>query len=531
MSSDTNFISVVTTNTQFDTNAAVEGGVVNSTPPVINHGDPGLTGQLVLNQLKTREDLIKSITDPRRDVDKECGYPKAIGPQVYRAMWERHGIAKRICNLYAEESWAQDPLVFEDEGADLTDWEQRWQDIVNDKQVFHYLGQVDAISGIGRFGGLLIGVDDGRQLYEPVDGMDDMEDVPLPGGTNRSVLYLRAFDETKIQVSQYEEDPTSPRFGMPKLYKINVDVKDGTAISKTVHWHRVLHVSDNDVYAQPRLQPVYNRLYDLRKILAGSGEMFWKGAFPGIAFEVDPNLTSPEMDATALRQEFWAYQNGLQRYLAVEGVTAKSLPVQVASPKEHVEALLQAIAITTGIPLRKLIGSEQAQLASSQDSKTWNARLAKTQQKHNTPRVLRPFIERLINMGIMQRVEYQIEWPDLNVSTDAERAENLKMVTEALAKYASTPGLSTLIPPEQFLSIFLDMTEEQVKEILEAAKKQIDGTADIVLTQPGNNPDDGGQDPGQGNDQSGRGGAADRGGSASDSGGANGGGGRGQRAG
>ena len=51
------------------------------------------------------------------------------------------------------------------------------------------------------------------------------------------------------------------------------------------------------------MQRSYNRLLDARKILGGSGEMFWRGGFPGYSFEVNSGMDGAEVDTTSLRSE------------------------------------------------------------------------------------------------------------------------------------------------------------------------------------------------------------------------------------
>ena len=69
-----------------------------------------------------------------------------------------------------------------------------------------------------------------------------------------------------------------------------LDEKLGTS-AETIHWQRILHLADNriesNIYGEPRLTPVLNRVLDLHKILGVSAETFWLGAFGVIAFEAD----------------------------------------------------------------------------------------------------------------------------------------------------------------------------------------------------------------------------------------------------
>jgi hypothetical protein len=432
-----------------------------------------------------RSQFLTKLLDPRRDIDEECGYPKEINAIQYRALYDREGIAERVVSMMPTECWSRDPVVNENEEADLTEFEERFNELQETMNLWHYLARADEMSGIGSYGILLLGINDGKPLDTPVDGINEQGEKV--GNAQHELLYLRVFDESLVDVSSYELDESNPRFGQPLFYMVEFDdprnqESDGMAIETSsdmrVHWTRVIHLADNrkssEIFGVPRMRPVYNRLYDLRKLLGGSAEMFWKGAFPGLTFEVNPELGDVELDASALRTEFEAYSNGLQRYLALSGVSAKSLAPQVANPEAHINAQIKAIAITLGVPWRIFVGSEQAQLASSQDKATWLSRVAHRQVKYISPLVIRPLINRLMAFGILPEVEsYFVEWPDLASPSAGEQAEVAAKVVEAMSKYVQA-GIDSLVPPMEFLTIIMGMPADQAEAILEAAAEQVD---------------------------------------------------------
>ena len=220
-----------------------------------------------------------------------------------------------------------------------------------------------------------------------------------------------------------------------------------------------------------RSKPVYNRLMDIRKVLGGSAEMFWKGGFPGYAFEINPELGDVEVDMESLKDMVEKYMGGLQRYLALTGMTAKSLQPQVADPRGHIQAHLQAIAISLSIPQRILFGSEAAKLASSQDARMWNKRVSKRQEGYVTPLVVRPFVGRLITFGILPKPkQYFVGWPDLNTPSDEDRAKIAEARTRALGMYVAQ-GVDGLIPPMEYLMMILGMTQDEAVAVDTAAAK------------------------------------------------------------
>lgn len=470
-----------------DSGQVVLNAILQSGGQVLSNADKAIMRDAVINASLSRATLMNKLLDPRRDIDLECGYPPGeISTEQFKKMYDREGIATRVVKLMPMETWAMVPKLVENEDKEDTEFEKAWTDLDKKHHLWSMLARIDRLSGIGRYGILLLGLNDGADMSQLMGIIGEDGEVQ-PGGTESKLIYLRALDESLVKIKDVEKDPKNPRFGMPTMYSItfstDTPVRVGDSIvsvggvEKNIHWTRVIHVADNressEVFGIPRMQCLFNRLYDLRKIGGGSGEMFWKGGFPGISFEMDSNAR-PIDDATktALREEIAAYSNGLQRYLVTQGISAKSLNPQVANPKFHVDIQLEMIAIALGVPKRIFMGSEQAKLASVQDSKSWNKRIAERQNGYVTPYLIRVFVDRLIAFGILPEVEdYEVKWPDLDAPGDQDKAEVLKTNMEALAKYVGG-GVDALIPEEQFLKMFMKMSTDEIKEIMDASMER-----------------------------------------------------------
>lgn len=440
-----------------------------------------------LSSLISRASLYSQISldGSDRNLDKDAGYPTEISVEQYRKMYDREGVAQRVVNVYPDECWALDPIIKENEEDDLTPFEEAWKLLVDERNAVHYLHRADRISGIGRYGVILIGIDDGRPLNSPVAGIrDDSETLAKDVPPKRELLFLRTFDETLVTISKYEERLTSPRYGYPTMYKIklfdpnNEDTSGTQKVQREVevHWHRVLHIADNressEIFGAPRQRCVYNRLHDLRKTLGGSAEMFWKGGFPGYAFEMPPEIASTAtIDEDSLKAQIANYYNGLERYLTLRGLVAKPLSPQVVSPEYHVKSQLMAISLSIEVPMRVFIGSEEAKLSSTQDAITWNKRLKRRQDKYITPLLLRPFVSRLVLLGVLPKPTKLIcDWPDLNTSTDLEKSEVAERLTKAMSLYVSS-GLNQLMHPETFFTLIIGLSMEQAKQAWKTAQE------------------------------------------------------------
>ena len=474
------------------TDTAVETEAT-SAPTTLNEKDKAFVREMLANETLSRSAFLTKMFDSRRDINQECGYAATISTEQYKTMYDREGVAMRVVSIFPEESWAEDPEIVETDDPTETPFEKALTDLDDSAHLFSTMAKADEISGIGRFGILLLGFDDGKKTSDELEGVVGIEGGQAGSATHK-LLYIRAFGESVVTIKSTETDPTNERFGQPNAYDIRLDSGSSasgatTASSKetsktvTAHWTRVIHVADNrkssEVYGVPRMQDVYNRLYDIRKIAGGSAEMFWKGGFPGISFEMDPQARTPtDPEKVALRSEIEDYSNGLQRTLLTQGLTAKSLDPQVADPKSHIDVQLELIAIAKGVPKRIFMGSERAKLASTQDAKAWNRRVSRRQHKYLTPFMLRPTIDRLIAAGALPvPKEYSVVWPALDTLSETEHAEVVAKTVEALAKYVQG-NVDAVIPPEEFLSMVLGLETEQIAQIMKAALKREKETED-----------------------------------------------------
>lgn len=504
-----------------------------------------------------------TLFDDKRNIDKECGYPEqdALDPEGYKKLYDRESIANRVVEVLPRECWLVNPEVYENPDRDpnnRTEFELAWAAVADkldgdswfkdeDEQghpLWEYLLKLDILSGIGTFGIMLIGIDDGKELSEPIDGIDpdgiksvkdkldskdettdqdqdeqidpdeevlrNIEEIeqgddlesdgqdsadPYSRGRQRKqestwegkyeLLYLRVFDESQVQVTEREQERKSPRFGQPKRYLIQFDdpktfvgTTAGVDLStREVHWTRVIHVADNwgtnQAFGRPRMLPVLNRLLDLRKVYGSDAEAWWKAVVFLLSLETHPQLGGDvTLDVDDLKDQLENVFEGLQRYLASSGIQAKAISPAISDPTPHIQVQIESICIQTGIPVRIFMGSERGELASSQDDSTWNERLDCRCRDHVTKRIIVPFINRLIMIGVLPPPEhYCVSWPSRDNLTDAEQADVALKRTQALAQYVSG-NVEAVIPPLEFWVMIMGFTLEDAQEIVDAMEEQ-----------------------------------------------------------
>lgn len=412
----------------------------------------------------------------KRDLYEALGYRKVLTFDDYYARYDRQDIASRIVNAPVKATWRDLPEVLEDDDpSSETAFEKAWNVLVKEKKIFKYLRRVDEISGVGEYGVLVIGFDDGQP------------DLRQPVQSARGLNFLQAYMQNNADIDTWVKDVRDERFGLPETYTIQFATADKSdSTSKPVHWSRILHVAEglteNEVYGTPRLKKVFNRLQDLEHLAGGSSEMFWRGAFPGMAFMNEADASFDPGSMADLEDEIDEYLHELKRYMRLNNLKVEQLAPQVADPSNHVEIQLMLISATTEIPKRILTGSERGELSSTQDKENWADKIQERRITYAGPCIVEPLVERLINVGVLpEPKQFEVKWPDAHVQSDMERADVNKKKIETLAAYANSPNAVFVVPPDMFLTKFLDFDQQDIDDANKALndmdlleKKQID---------------------------------------------------------
>ena len=468
---------------------------------------------VIENSITSRADSIRKLLDTRRDINDDCGYPKSheLGIDHFWELYDREPVAARVVEVMPDETWKATPSVFETEDKkEETDFERAWKELgttLNGESSFspedeshpawEVLHRADRLSGIGSFGVILLGLSDGKEFQEPVVSGD------------LDLLYMSVFHEKQVTVDSVVDDKDDPRNGQPLMYSINLDDIESSSSRKVlpskntikVHWTRVIHLADNrasnEVYGIPRQRPVFNRLLDLQKLHGGSAEMYWRGAFPGLALQTSPNLDleTVEIDDAALRDQIEQYMNTLQRYMRLEGMEAHMLSPTVVDPSNQIAVQIDAICIKLAIPKRIFMGSERGELASSQDANTWDKRVIHRQNRYVSPRVIAPFVDRLINLGVLPKPPkgFKISWSELSDQNHMEKTQIAEITVKALAAYVQG-DVEDMIQPMDLLTRVFDFTQEEAQQILDATEEML-AERDIELDLPEEDEDDGKDNP------------------------------------
>ena len=81
---------------------------------------------------------------------------------------------------------------------------------------------------------------------------------------------------------------------------------------------------------------------------------------------------------------------------------------------------------------------------------------------------------RMVVLGVIEepKEDYLVIWPDLNAPSSKDKADVGRIRTEAISKYVVS-GADAIVPPKEFLSVILGMSDEEVEAIETSAQKWI----------------------------------------------------------
>lgn len=284
----------------------------------------------------------------------------------------------------------------------------------------------------GGLGYSLSGTD--QQYFGVIMGPSEQPVAPDPQKPRPRLVLLRAYSEDLVQIVRYEWNIRNPRFGLPVMYRITLndprEVHSGIGLPLAtifVHWTRVIHVADNlrssEIFGVPRMRPVLNPILDIQKIRGASAEGYWQSCFTGLQFQTHPQLGGDVVvDKEQVNEAAERYRNKLQRSLIGIGGGWSTVAPSVVDPTPFIDVQKKAVCNQLGCPIRVFDGSERGELASSTDDENWDQRKRERQVNYLTPRVIVPFIDRLIQIGVLPEPGQQSK------SGAKQKVENLRHV-------------------------------------------------------------------------------------------------------
>ena len=366
------------------------------------------------------------LADTLHNIFLDFGYPEQLEFRHFWNMYRRFGIAKNGVELPVDTGWMSPPTIESNE-VFLNAFDK-----LNDRiSVWVRLKGLDTRQRVGRYAGMFMRVRDGKTPDQPIEGK-------LPGES--ALMDMVPLYESQLEVIESDDDPTSETFGQPMIlqYRQSVegDRNEETNNTISIHASRIVFAAegadDGWIYGIPALESVFNSLMDLRKVIGGGAEGFYKNAAQNVVFDLKDGASAMQIkdkldDFNEQYDEF--SRNRSRRALWTPGMETKTLDSTLVQPKEFFNNALNDTAAGLQIPATILIGQQTGRLASSEDSRQFLSVVNSRRLNFQTP-MTRDVIDWLIEFGILPSAEYTIEWDDLLAQSDTEKLESGKSMAQ-----------------------------------------------------------------------------------------------------
>ncbi len=360
--------------------------------------------------------------DTLHNIYLDFGYPSTLKFSNYWNMYRRFGVAKNVVELPVDAAWSTPPTI---EGPEkfLAEIEK----LNNRINLWLRIKGLDTRQRVGRYAGIFMRVRDGKEPDQPLEGTLNGESALM----DMVPLY-----ESQLEVIKSDTDPKSETFGQPLLlqYSQSIEGNRNEEIKNTISIHvsRVVFAAegadDGWIYGIPALEAVYNSLMDLRKVIGGGGEGFYKNAAQNIVFNLKDTASAAtykdKLDKFNDQFDDFSH-NRFRRSMWTPGMEATTLDSTLVQPKQFFDVALNDVAAGSQIPATILIGQQTGRLASDEDSQQFLATVQSRRENFMTE-MIRDVFDWMIEYGILSSAEYEVEWDDLLARSDKERLENAK---------------------------------------------------------------------------------------------------------
>lgn len=358
--------------------------------------------------------------DTLHNVYLDYGYPCQLKFSNFWNMYRRFGVAKNVIELPVDTGWMSNPIIEANE-----QFTKELDLLSNRVKLWTKLRGLDTRQRVGRYAGLFVRVRDNKKASEPLEG-------DLSG--QAAVMELTPLYESQLEIIEHDNDPTSETFGQPKMIQYNQslvgDRNEETNNTVQIHPSRIIFTSesadDGWIYGIPVLEPIYNSLMDLRKVIGGGAEGFYKNAAQSIVFDlVDPAKSAAYKDQlTKFNEQYDEFtQDRFRRSMWTPGMKANVLDSPLTDPKEFFNVALNDIAAGSQIPATILIGQQTGRLASDEDSQHFLSIVQSRREEYQTDLTME-VLTWLMDNGALPKSEIEITWDDLLARSDKEKLDN-----------------------------------------------------------------------------------------------------------
>jgi hypothetical protein len=375
----------------------------------------------------------------------DFGWPTQLSFDLFFSMYTRNSLAKAAVNKTARKTWQSIPWLMEREEEHAeTKLEAQIRQRFADLRLWRHLAEADRRSMVGDYAGVILRVADSKRFQEPVESVS--------GGLDGLIEVIPAW-EGQLLVSDWDTDETSETYGQPRMFTFNessVDQNQAKARSFEVHPDRVIVWSgDGTVHGRSLLEPGYNDLLTIEKIVGAGGEGFWKNAKSAPVIQLDKEAQIEQMAQAmgvakdelvdAMNDQVENWQKGFDKLLMGQGMEFKTLGVTLPSPEHFYNVALQNFASSIEMPTKILVGMQTGERASTEDANEWAQTCMGRRTDSVVPNIMN-MVNRLERFGILPERDWFLSWTDLTESSMGEKIDRADKMASINQKQTAKGG-------------------------------------------------------------------------------------------
>lgn len=347
----------------------------------------------------------------------DFGYPQDLTFDKLYWMYTRNGVAKALVDLPIKYGWLEDPTV---ESVDLGDLPSR-------VSLWQMLKTWDNYQRVGRYAGLFMRVADGQPLDSPM----------TPRSGPQDLVSMLPLYEGQLKITEWEQDPTSPRFGKPTMYQYQQTMtgtknSDERTLNFTavIHWSRVLIAGEgtvpDSIYGVSALEASFNSLMDVRKVIGSGAEGYYRNAAPMTLFRVPDsvstsNLSSIVRNFTEIINDF--FRAPFRRSL-ITPFESETVHPALSDPNNFFMIAVQDAAAPQSIPTALVLGKQSGKLAATEDTRAFLGVVQSRKEDWQTHGIVTPFLDWCSEWGILEvPKEVEVTWSDSLAMGTQEQAD------------------------------------------------------------------------------------------------------------
>lgn len=405
-----------------------------------------------IRRLSFADSYTPPLLDGRRDLDHEFGYKLNLDFNDWFRLYNR-SFGRAVVTVTPSKVWQSHPILKEGGETD-TPFLQEFKSLAKRTRLFKVMSELHTKSLVGEYGALFIAAKE----------LGGKPEQPLQLASVDNIVAIRSHYQVEIseEGAPTVSSPSSERFGLPEYFEYRgnsvANNNQNNAQNFTVHPSRVFtfsqFASQGSVRGDSILEPTFNYIVNLEKIVGGVAEGFYKAAGNKRFYEItDANLAKGVLgdpDKLAKFNESERdFDSGFSSSKMLGGMKMTQMQNMMSDPEQPFSINMQLICSILGISTTEFIGHLTGERASSENSKGWNNKCEGIRENIINPDMIIAFIQHIDKLGGWKNKpnydELAVEWPDLNEPSESEKLDTMKKKYE-IAKLAREAGEDNPFP-------------------------------------------------------------------------------------